>query len=919
MLLLWACAPASPSAPVARKADALQLTLPTPLPRLNHTANVLPTGELLVVGGRDFDAWPLSSTEQLSAEGSRLGLPLAAVRTDHVSVTLDDGTVVVAGGTGSDGFHLRAERIVPGVGAIPAGSLEESRVFASASRLRDGRALLVGGWQSGSVYVTTAEIFDPVTSAWKVVGKTRVQRAKASSVLLQDGRVLIIGGSAGRSMPVRTCEIFDPTTGKLEFAAPMNRARYQTTATVLFDGRVLVAGGELRDISDPTDQVELYDPVANEWTVGAPMNRRRSLHTATLLPTGNVLVTGGYDTNANAPALSSMELFDVETGTWREVGALRQARMNHTATLLPGGDVVVVGGLDGYATNNAPNVVSTIEVINLLDGRWVARAPAVEARSRARLTTLRNGVVRTGGSRNGTAAARVELFTAAEPSTLPSLATPRAGHTATLLPSGELVVIGGDDGSGALRSLEFLDVQQSRWSTGPALLVRRVGHQATSTHQGKVLITGGSVTDSRTELLDEHTLIEGPPLRAPRLAHSATLLRDGSVLVVGGSGASGPLSSCERLGATASAWDEAAALNAPRTGHTATLLRDGRVLVAGGSTEASAELFDPDKGTWTRTSPMASPRSGHFATLLPNGRVLVTGGTDGTNRLLTSELFDPATNSWLAAAALPPGAFLENFGTLPDGTLLAVGDAPLAFVFETDRASDDVRPVLEIPRVVTPRQNLVLSGSNLVARSEGSSGTHQTSPSDVPSVWFVHLDSGDSRWVPVTRRDGRPTLSVPADAHQGWYSLSYVVNGIASAPVTVLVTHDGGLSCRLPSDCRSGFCVSGVCCDRPCESACETCRAAEGALTDGVCGPRLAGALCRAAEPTCDVADRCDGVSAECPDRRAEDGEACEGGQCLAGVCEAPPPPSGCSCRSLELAPTLALLALLIVRRRSVT
>jgi len=60
-----------------------------------------------------------------------------------------------------------------------------------------------------------------------------------------------------------------------------------------------------------------------------------------LLPGGKVLVAGGLD----GVPLASAELFDPATATWSATGSLNTARDSHTATLLPDGKVLVAGGI----------------------------------------------------------------------------------------------------------------------------------------------------------------------------------------------------------------------------------------------------------------------------------------------------------------------------------------------------------------------------------------------------------------------------------------------------------------------------------------------------------------------------------------------------------------------------------------------
>ena len=76
-------------------------------------------------------------------------------------------------------------------------------------------------------------------------------------------------------------------------------------------------------------------------TIGI-LGEARVYHTATLLPSGKVLVAGGQ--GIGGALLSSAELYDPATGTWTATGSLGTGRSFHTATLLPSGKVLVAGG-----------------------------------------------------------------------------------------------------------------------------------------------------------------------------------------------------------------------------------------------------------------------------------------------------------------------------------------------------------------------------------------------------------------------------------------------------------------------------------------------------------------------------------------------------------------------------------------------
>ncbi len=162
------------------------------------------------------------------------------------------------------------------------------------------------------------------------------------------------------------------------------------------------------------------------------------------------------------------------------------------------------------------------------------------------------------------------------------------GQSATQLPDGRWLTLGGDSPGGPVGAATLVDPR-----------------------------TGAS-TQLRTSL------------SIPRFDHSATVLSDGSVLITGGRNADGPVSMNERFDPATQTFTVVPITGgAPRSGHTATLLPDGRVLVAGGTDAGGqpmpAEIWDL-AAQKAESSPLVVDRVGHTATLLRSGQVLLSGG-----------------------------------------------------------------------------------------------------------------------------------------------------------------------------------------------------------------------------------------------------------------------------------------------------
>ncbi|MEA2712055.1 MAG: hypothetical protein QOK27_16 [Gemmatimonadales bacterium] len=259
------------------------------------------------------------------------------------------------------------------------------------------------------------EVWDPVSNSFTL--STSATRLVCSGhAFLPDGRLFVSGGHIAAKKGLPDANIFDPASQTFTPVQPMAQGRWYPTTTTLANGEMLTIGG--------SDSSMVMVPIPEVWTgsgwrrltgaslalpyypwtfqapngkvfyagwskvsryldaqgtgawsmVGNSIYGDREAGTAVMYQPGKVLIVGGGGGRFAPGALptSTAETIDLTSGSpqWRSTGSMAFARRHLNATVLPTGDVLVVGGTNAAGFNNAAGTVHAAEIWNPSAGTW---------------------------------------------------------------------------------------------------------------------------------------------------------------------------------------------------------------------------------------------------------------------------------------------------------------------------------------------------------------------------------------------------------------------------------------------------------------------------------------------------------------------------------------------------------------------
>ena len=254
------------------------------------------------------------------------------------------------------------------------------------------------------------QVWNPVTNAFTPV-PAPARLFCAGHTLLSDGRVLVVGGHISDAHGLPNTTLFSPNAWTSE--SPMARGRWYPTATTMGNGDVVITGGtdesaanvpipevwsngSLRQLTGASQNLPWYPraflgPNGSLYVAGPSVATRflsvsgtgswrggpahvfgteREYGSAVMYDDGKILYAGGARTTNTAEVVDLNE----PAPTWRLTGSMAHARRHHNLTVLPTGEVLATGGVNGTAFNDVSKGVHAAEIWNPATGQWTTLA-----------------------------------------------------------------------------------------------------------------------------------------------------------------------------------------------------------------------------------------------------------------------------------------------------------------------------------------------------------------------------------------------------------------------------------------------------------------------------------------------------------------------------------------------------------------
>ncbi len=320
------------------QAQYFVMTDSLPAPHLNQQAQALSNGKVLCFGGENGaigDPNGTYNTAYLYSNG--VWTPTGSMhvpRTQFASVVLQSGKVMAIGGITSDlSFEFASCEIYdPATGQWTyTDSMPNPTYIDGTVVLNNGNVLVADG--------DSSHIYNPTTGHWSAgVAMAAPHGVGPLAVLLQNGNVLAVGGADNNTV----ADVYNPTSNTWTATGSTTYSRYLSFGILLNDGKALVYGSAAIDSGQNTS--ELYDPATGRFTVTGNLLTNVASSPAVLLNNGNPIVWSLGNEFGTPPALQTIQVYNVASGTWFAPPASQLGTSNGSLVKMGNNQILAIAG-----------------------------------------------------------------------------------------------------------------------------------------------------------------------------------------------------------------------------------------------------------------------------------------------------------------------------------------------------------------------------------------------------------------------------------------------------------------------------------------------------------------------------------------------------------------------------------------------